>query len=184
MEKVYAFVKQFLLLEAEVTTRKRIRNIEAYNKVLQEYYTFLLTDVQGATGHMPMDKPLSDIEYEMLAGYPDDTPREIFKISEYESTKYGKVYIVFVSDRNFNGVHKRMQDAFIVIGENGKLKIASSLLFTNYNKMGDRSAPYRWDVMWGNIGLNFETLKNPVNIERYLAPSSWEPGLIQYNANI
>jgi len=184
MEKVYTFSKKFLESEAKVATLARFPDLEAYNKALQEYYSFLVKQLQGATGYMPKDKPLSDVEYEMFKGYPDVTPREIFKISEYNNSKYGKAWVVFVSEPNFDETYKSLQDAFIVIEENGELKIAKFLLYTNYNEMGDRSAPYRWDDMQGYLDLNFESLKNPTKIERYVEPSDWDEGMKIYRDDI
>lgn len=184
MENIYSFSKKFLEKEAEIITRKRVPDLDSYNYALQEYFSFLVEKLHGATGHMPMTELDSEEEYEMMEGYPDDTPRQIFKISEYYTSQYGTVWVIFVSERNFKESFKQLESAFIVIKESGELKIAKFLLFNNYTESGDLNARYRWDDMWGYPDLNFETLKNPVKIDRYLEPSDSQEGLDQYNASI
>jgi hypothetical protein len=184
IEQVYTFSKKFLKSEAQVTTQKRIPDLVSYNTVLQEYFSFLVEQLQGATGHMPMDGLSGEDYYERMKRYPADTPREIFKISEYNSPEYGKVWVVFVSERNYKETFKHLENAFVVIEEEGKLKVAKFLLYNNYTEIGDPDAPYRWDDMEGYSDLNFETLKNPVKIERYVEPSDSEEGLKLYNDDI
>jgi hypothetical protein len=184
MEKVYAFIQRFAEKEAEVATRKRVPDLDAYHKALQEYYTFLVEQLQGATGHMPLDGPRSEAEYAMLKSYPDDVPRRVFKISEYTSAAYGKAWVVFTSGINPGGKKSRLNSALIVIEENGVLKVAKLLLLTNYTENRDPNAAYRWDEMQGYTDLSFQSLEGPVSVERYLEPSDWEEGLSQYNADI
>jgi hypothetical protein len=184
MNKIKSFVEKFAGSEARVSTLARTRDLAAYNNELKIYYSFLVKQLQGATGYMPKETPLSDIEYEMFKGYPETKPRGIFKISEYKSQKYGTVWVAFVSEQNFDEYYKSLQDALFVIEESGELKIAKNMLYTNYSENGDQNTPYRWDDMKGYQDLNFETIGEPILIERYMEPGDWLPGLELYNANI
>lgn len=64
IEQVYTFSKKFLKSEAQVTTQKRIPDLVSYNTALQEYFSFLVEHLRGATGHMPMDKLSGEDYYE------------------------------------------------------------------------------------------------------------------------
>lgn len=167
MEKVKLFSEQFAEKEAEVSTRKRFPDLDAYHKALNEYFSFLVEQLQGATGHMPLKELRSPEHYEKMKKYPADLPRHIFKISEYNSVKYGKAWVVFASS---SGHYEELDSAFIVIEEHAELKIAKFLLYTHYTESGDKDAPYRWDDMQGYSDLNFSSLEGPVNIERYKEP--------------
>lgn len=181
MNRIKSFVEKYLEAEAKLTTVKRLPEMDSYNEALDYYFSFLVKQLQGATGHMPMTELGSEDEYEMLAGYPDDTPRLLFKISEYLHPTYRNTWVAYLSQPNATPDYKSLHDAIIIIEDNGDLKIAKFLLYTNYTDYGHKDAPYRWDDMAGYHDLNLKSLKEPINIERYLEPNK---GLELYNENI
>jgi len=184
MERIKLFIEKFLDLEAEVTSCKRVPNLDAYHQKLQEYYTFLVEQLQGATGHMPIKELYSEEYYEKMKKYPADTPRKVFKISEYDSPKYEKVWVVFVSQRNYNETYKHLESALFVIQTENSLKVAKFLMFNDYTENADEDTPFEWDDLGGYKDLDFNNLKHPIRINRYIAPNDWLPGLEQYNRDI
>lgn len=177
MEKIFDFSKKFLEKEVEVFICKCVFEFDVYNNVFQEYYLFLVDEFYGIIGYMFLDELCSEVQYVMLKGYLDDVFRRIFKISEYESFKYGKVWVVFVFGVNFIGICNCMDNVFIVIDEVGKLKIVKFLFYINYIENKDLDVFYRWDDMRGYVDLNFEIFGRLEMINCYLELVSWEFGL-------
>lgn len=183
MENIVDFLEQFFITEAKMATLKRVPNIENFNTALNEYFNFLVPQLRGATGHMPLTKLDDEDVYMMLEGLPDDRPRLLFKISQYSHEKYGTVWVAYVSNSNPLDGPKFWHTALFIVNEGG-LKIGRYMLWTNYTDRGDKDAPFAWDEMWGYHDLNFETIVGPVDILRVQGPSEENGGLEQYNADI
>ncbi len=183
MENIVNFLEQFFTAEAKMATLKRIPNIENFNNALDEYFNFLVPQLRGATGHIPLTKLDDEDVYMMLEGLPDDNPRLLFKISQYNHEKYGTVWLAYVSNSNPLEGAKFWNTALLLINEEG-LKIARYMLWTNYTERGERDVPYRWDEMWGYRDLNFETIEGPIEIFKVQEPDDYNGGLEQYNADV
>jgi len=166
-----------------MSTLKRVPNLKDYNHALEEYYAFLVPQLRGSTGHMPMTELDDEDVYMMLEGLPDDNPRNIYKISQYTHEKYKNVWVAYVSNPNPLEGPKFWSTALFIIEEEG-LKVARYLLWSNYTERGDQDAPFEWDGMWGYRDLNFETIEGPSEIHRIQEPSEHNGGLEQYNAEM
>ena len=184
MEKIKPFLEAFISKETKMLLLKSNPDIEPYNTALSEYLSFLVRQLHGATGHLMKTEPDDEDIMEMLGDFEDPNPRQLFKISAYEHEKYGNVFVAFTSSENPTVRLMVLSDAIMIIEEEGELKIAKFLLYTNYTKRRDKDAPYRWDKMGGYTDLDFETLNGPVKIERYQEPSDWKDGPRLYNDNI
>ena len=131
---------------------------------------------------MPLQELEDEDVYVMLEGYPDDTPRYIYKISKYNHEKYGDVWVAYVSNPSPPEGAKYWSTALFIIDEKG-LKIARFMLWSNYTEMGDKDTPFNWDGLWGYRDLNFDTIVGPSEILRILKPLDHNNGVEQYNAD-
>ncbi len=183
MERVKQFLEEFLMKEANVADKIIIPNLESYSIALNEYYSYLVVQLQGATGYMPMNELRDDEFYEACKGYPKRLPRFLYKISEYTHEKYGKVWAAYVSQENPITLVKRLNNIILLIEENNQLKIARFLMYSNYTEYGHQDAPYKWKEQWGYRDLSLESLVGPIHIERYLEPSEKNDGLKMYLEN-
>lgn len=184
MQKVKPFVEAFFDKETTMLCLKSKPDVEPYNIALSEYLSFLVRQLHGTTGHLTKTEPDDEDVMEMLGDFEDPNQRQLFKISEYEHEKYGKVFIAFTSSENPTETLLVLSNAIVIIEEDGGLKIAKFLLYTKHTERGDQNAPYRWDEMSGYADLNFETLNGPIKIERFQQPSDWKEGLQLYNDDI
>jgi hypothetical protein len=184
MQKIKTFLEAFFSKETTMLLLKSKPDIEAYNTALSEYLSFLVRQLHGTTGHLIKTEPDDEDIMEMLNDFEDPNERRLFKISEYEHEKYGKVFVAFTSSDNPTETLSVLSDAIIIIEEEKELKIAKFLLYTNYTERGNKDASYRWDKMGGYTDLNFDTLNGPIKIERFQQPSDWREGLKLYNDDI
>jgi len=183
MKKIKPFLEAFIDKEAIMLLLKSKPDIEPYNIALSEYFSFLVPQLHGATGHIIKTEPDDEDIMEMLGEFEDPNKRQLFKISAYEHKKYGKVFVAYTSSENPTQKLLVLSDAMMII-EDEELKIAKFLLYTNYTERGDKDAPYRWDEMRGYNDLKFDLLEGPIAIERFEQPSDWKEGLKLYNDNI
>ncbi|NVK65037.1 MAG: hypothetical protein HWE22_10645 [Flavobacteriales bacterium] len=183
MNDIVNFLEEFFAKEAKMSTLKRVPNLNDYNRALEEYYAFLVPQLRGSTGHMPMTELDDEDVYMMLEGLPDDTKRYMYKISKYSHSKYGTVWVAYVSKPSPPEGGKYWNTALFLIEEEG-LKVARYMLWSNYTERGDQDAPYEWDGLWGYRDLNFETIQGPSQILRILEPIDHKGGLEQYNAEM
>src|SRR4051812_17106077 len=132
MKKIKPFLEAFTDKETIMLLLKSKPDIEAYNKALSEYFSFLVPQLRGATGRIIKTEPDDEDIMEMLGEFEDPNKRQLFKISAYEHKKYGRVFVAFTSSDNPTESLIVLSDALMIIEEDGELKIAKFLLYTNY----------------------------------------------------
>lgn len=183
MEKIKKFLNSFVEIEAKVATQKRKPDISAYNQSIETYYSMMVKQLRGATGYIPLSVLRSEEDYESLKDYPDDIARHLYKISKYNHQKYGDVWIAYLSAQNPRPEIKRLNNAIIVIDEDG-YKVAKFMLYTDYTENNAADASFHWEEMWGYSDLKFENLDGPKEILRIQEPSSRNGGDLLFSAEI
>jgi hypothetical protein len=184
MEEVKILLERFFEVEARTATLKRIPDLDSlneYNKSLKELNAFFIEILQGAWGHEFMDELDDEDVYEMLDSSNDDSPRQLFKISNYNHGEYGGVWVAFISSASPDEDYKILSDALFLIKEQEKLKIARVYRYSDYDSDG---LSYEWKGGSGYRDLTFESLEGPIAIERFQEPEEDFDGLKHYNDDI
>lgn len=182
MEKVRSFLEKFLEKEAKVYSLERIPELEAYNAAVRDYHADMAQELREGSWEQPLTELKSPEAYGKFKNYPAEKPRFLFKISEYAHPGHGRVWAAFVSESNPGADYKALCRAMFIIEDDEQLKLVKILKYENYDVDGHEDNPPRWKVLEGSAELDFDTLKDPVRIERYMEPE--DEGMSVYHANI
>lgn len=179
IEKIKQFVEEFCEVEAKAYTLRRKPNLEAYNKCIEQMYSY--TNYIAKIGILSLNSLQDKDYYKRYEKYPDSKFRKIFKISKYKHHQYNQIWIAYVSganpDPDFDDVC--FDHAFFIILEESKLKLVKYYVYSDYP---DRI--YSWKEQGGLAKLNFDSLEKPIEIQRYLEPDDEFDGLKHYYDNI
>lgn len=88
-------------------------------------------------------------------------PRRMYKISEYDESRYGKVWLVYTSDTNPK--IDRISTIFVLAKRENEIAIISELYpVANYQQ---------WKTSQGDRGLKWSELGEPIDVHRYKQPT-------------
>ena len=179
IDEVKKFIEDFCQAEAKASTARRKPDLEAYRNAFEEMHQFVNRGIN--LGHGSKAEKESPQYYEEYKDFPDSYPRELFKISAYQHSQYGDVWVAYLSGENPDPVlfGLNLSHAFFIILENGKPVISKIFIYSDYD---DRI--YSWKDQGGLSGLTFESLEGPHDIWRYKEPDDAFDGLKLYHDNI
>lgn len=178
MNEIKEFIEAFFKIEATTSDAMLVPNLENYNRKLSEMNSFCIEEIKNTFGMTPMLSLESDEFYEDWKDTPFATLRHLFKITEYNNSKYGKLYAIYCSNVNPNPNKFRLFNCIFTSSIDGNLQIVKKYHFD------DDSAMLNHKIWIEGLGLNditFDTLGEFVKTERYLAPEHCEFSLADYN---
>ncbi len=167
MDKVKEFITDFFLSEAITRYNRTKPDIDKYNQSLSKMNNFLDPSLVGFMGVLEMNKLKDDSYYKKREYIKSMNHRHLFKISHYESSTYGDVWVCYCSGTNPDIDFPFLSVALFVIKEEGEYKVARNYL---YSDQGGMSTEYRWEGFSGLQDLTFESLGELYGVERYLEP--------------
>ncbi|MBN9284301.1 MULTISPECIES: hypothetical protein [unclassified Flavobacterium] len=179
MEEIKTFVNEFLKAEALAADALVKPNLDDYNNKLVYMNSFCIEQLQNKFGMVPRTELWDDDFYEEWQDAIPSAPRNIYKISQYQDEIYGDVYVVYVSGRSPINMIFRYGESIFVAKINDELKIVKDYTFGDQMRIKKK---FETGIGLGDI--SFESLKNPVAIERYMAPTHDKDGMEHYLSDI
>lgn len=177
MVEIKEFIGVFFKTEAELATRKRVPDLEAYNDSVESYNDLVIGQLNAAR----LEELQSARVYKIHEGSDPDQVRHLFKISQYSHVKYGDVWVCYASSQDPDEDHKILNEAVIIVKEGAELKVATKY---GYSRQDTSEKSYKWEIEAGYRDLTFDSLGSPVAIERYQEPVESFDGLKHYKADI
>ena len=180
IEKVKEFITHLIEKERDTLYYQGYKDkLEDYNKVARELNSFVSEQMPPLMREHETP-PFSDRFYKEIIEFEEPVnPRYLFKISEYEHARYGKIWACYVSGPNASATVKKISDCFLIAEVEGSLKVIA--------KMGIDPNNGKWTFYGGDEdkSLRLHNLGKPVKIERYLEPVSNDAwSLEQYNKEV
>lgn len=171
-------VKDFLttLFEKEQLTLNAANfkaRFDEYNSLASELKSYM-GDMTVGFGLPILTRPNPDFFYQDNAQYPNK--RYLYKISEYNNKKYGKLWLCYVSESNPDeGNTKLLSNCFIVAQIGNDFKIIAQ-----FNPDYDTN---RWSFRGGDETIDFYKLGNPTIVERFISPTNDDWSIEEYYKN-
>ncbi|MCD0478075.1 hypothetical protein LPB90_06380 [Chryseobacterium sp. LC2016-29] len=179
MEEIKEFVINFTKQEAETIYLRRQPDLENYNKALQVMDDYSDESLHDTFGMIKLIQLYDQEYYEKWGGEKYPNTRHIYKISHYKDDKYGDVYLVYLSTGNpRDGIFTYGACLFLAKVDN-RLKFIRKYIFGDEMLVKDK-----FEGGQGLEDISFNTLKKPINIERYLEPADDEDGMEHYLKDI
>jgi hypothetical protein len=172
MEKIKDLINRFIDIEKKIEESFRANDIEKHNNLVDHILELSGEDI------IPSNKlkiPLSEAKQrkiEMKKDIPVES-RYLYKISEYVSPKYDKIWVCYTSVSDpISGRTKLISDFYILayIEEQGKI-VAQFKIDPD---------TYKWRFIEGDEDINYYKLGKPVAIERLLSPENDEWSIEEY----
>jgi hypothetical protein len=179
MEEIKIFVNSFTKQEAKTTSLRRHPNLEVYNNALQEMNNYCVESLHNTFGMVPLKRIYDQEYYDKWSKKKDASPRHLYKISHYKNDIYDDVYVAYVSERNPSDEIFLYGECLFVARINNELKIIKNYTFGDELLVKDK-----FEANQGLENISFETLSNPINIVRYMAPDDDEDGMEHYLQDI
>lgn len=175
MDEVKDFVDKWMEAERNSVEKKRSRDIDEYNKSLDHLFEYSASE-SIKFGMNYRSSPLSDMFYEIEGSKPPPSKRHLYKITKYEAQEYGFLYAVYVSKQDPIPGAKTLSDCYFVASVEGEYSIVAHYVF------GDPDlADPTWRFVGGDRDIQFDTLGEPVEIERIQPPEDEEESMEEYN---
>jgi hypothetical protein len=175
MEEVKNFLNEFLKAEAAASYALVKPNLGDFNNKLAIMNRFCVEELQNKLGMIPRTELWDDDLYEEWKDAAPIEPRNLFKISHYKNEIYGDVYVAYLSPKNPNGRIFRYGECLFIT------KIEDELRGIKIYGFGDKMRiKKKFETTSGIEDISFETLKNPVEIERYIPPQHDNDALEHY----
>ena len=178
MKEVKEFILKFFKKEASAYDKWLNPDFKLFNKVLEDLHLDVTLAMNGTLGMIPLLKPEKDEFYERYKDEPPTNPRHLFKISHYESSTYGDVWVCYCSGTNPRINSPILTHAFFVIREEKEFKVARKYILSD---QGGMSTEYWWEEGPGLHDLTFELLGELQGVERYLEPKDRRGALKLYH---
>lgn len=170
-------VKEFLefLFKKEqiaIDARHNKDKFDEYNKLAEDIKQFMNDDSVGF-GLPKFRKLQTDDYYEDFKKMPYPTKRHIYKISEYQNQKYGKLWACYVSNQDpGEGLTQLLASCFIVAKIDNLFKIIA--------KFNPDYITKEWERRGGD-DLNYYDLGELIKVERFMSPVNDEWSIKEYN---
>ncbi|WP_196887665.1 hypothetical protein [Aureivirga sp. CE67] len=168
-------MQKFFIIESELFDLLSNKNIDLYNRKLERYEDHFVNELQET--YAELEAPFDDSYYERKKGETKNRPRHLFKISEYEHPKYGKLYLAYTS--NTNPVLKPSLSyfqCFYITQVEGEWKILK-MSIVNHNRTKKKKY---WSSMDGYNDVSFTQSGKFICAERYIEPSACEFSMKDY----
>lgn len=173
MEKVKAFIEDFIQAEISTQLARLKPNLDAFNKKLAAMDTFLSENLKTRFGMLYLTELKSTGFYETAQNMEPITPRHLFVIRESNDKKRGNLYSAYVSDISSN---KSYFDCLIVKPEGENLLIISRFTF-GYGRDGRKEKHWYFS---GGEEMDFSSLKTVTNVLHLVAPEDDEDSMKDY----
>lgn len=154
MEEIKKFIGAFLKTEAEASDASVKPNLVDYNEKLNFMNSFFVEELYNKFGLVPQNKLKNDEFYERWKDKSPARVRHIYKISYYKDSKYGNIYVVYISERNPDNEIFLYGGALFVANIYNELKIIKSYTFGD-----DRAIKDKFEANQGLRDISFKTLK-------------------------
>jgi len=189
MEEIIKFVEDFAKAEAKAYSLSMSSDLEKYNQAITDMYSYVDPILNGKLGLLKKteNEASSDDLFMNLLGSDaveansDSCPRHLFKISEYEHDKYGKIWAAFVSLANHEEDLNTLDSVLFISIQGGEFRILSTSIYTDTATEGKE---YQWENNGGYIEISFEELGEPISIERIKEPLDFNDSLRIYYSNM
>lgn len=178
MEEVKNFISAFLKTETEASDASIKPNLEDYNNKLNFMNSFCVEELYNKFGMIPQNELESDEFYETWKDAELSKIRHIYKVSYYKDDRYGDVYVVYISEKNPDDEIFLYGECLFITDIDNEMKIIKNYTF------GDDRGKDKFMANQGLKDISFNTLKKPINIERYLEPVDDEDGMEHYLKDI
>lgn len=179
MDEVKNFLNEFLEAEASTAYALVKPNLEDYNSKLSMMNSFCVEELQNMFGMIPRTELWDDDFYGEWKDADPIKPRNIFKISHYQDAIYNNVYVVYLSQNNPDNIIFLFGECIFIAKINNELKIIKRCAF------GDEMLrKNKFENSLGLEDISFETLKTPIEIERYMSPIHDKDGMEHYLMDI
>ena len=178
MDKVKEFIINFFIAESDLYTSSVIPDLELFNNKWDKLHTYVVDSLRGNMGLLRRKKLKTPDFYEYYKDEPPTNPRHLFKISHYESSTYGDVWVCYCSGTNPDIDFPILTHAFFMIREEKEFKVARKYILSD---QGGMSTEYGWEEGPGLQDLTFESLGELQGVERYLEPKDRRGALKLYH---
>lgn len=185
-------VKQYLIevfeLEVQAADLKdktyfveKIEDLEEYNSVARKLNSLVGRRLSPLVTELEKDEDVLEMLRDQVFG--KHYPCRIFKISEYEHSKYGRVWVAYRSGMGYgHPAGDLLGWANFIVKDENNFKIIREYIYSSYDSDG---ISFEWSAQpGGDNKLTFESLEGPISIERYQEPKDVDGGLKLYNDNI
>lgn len=183
IDEVNNYVEQLLKLEAEMVMLKKRKSLKNYEDGRKKLLNILSEDIVDYLGFEILDEDDKAFYYQKKV--PQCTPRHLYKISEYQNAKIGKVYVVYVSAQEPDVSYKILREAWFIIKEGNVYQVVQCSVYTRFLTDGEY---YQWENLEfvdGYKNITFDLFEEPpIAIKRYIQPTDDFDGLKHYNDNI
>tara|TARA_B110000211_G_C13924505_1_gene484297 strand:+ start:295 stop:834 length:540 start_codon:yes stop_codon:yes gene_type:complete len=178
MNEVKNIVIEFFNTELKARGFQFSENREKAQDEINHYYNFCIEDLHEMLGISFLRE--DELDEDEIEEEVYETPRYIFKISNYKNDIYGEIYIVycsgFLSSPMFSEV-LNMTD-FYILG-----KIESQGWKVLKNGAIDFDNPENWEDGHGPEDLSIKKLGQFISTERYLEPEDDDDEMKKYLAD-
>ena len=167
IKEVKEFLEAFFQKELKARTAFLKPDNEKAESSVRELHKYCIEDCYNRLGVVTPVKVMSHSFYEDYAHFQGYTiPRHLYKISKYKNIKYGEFYLAYVSDfipdEDWADIY-RMQYCFLVAKVGQEYKVVGEAS----SDPDDRS---KWDYDFGDPDINFNSLGEFIETERYIEP--------------
>jgi len=170
MEEVKKKFEEFAKDEALAFDANIIPDLEKQQLAVDKLHRHVVPEMEGELGVVRLHALKSPMFYRM---HSDDEgamePRNLFKISEYESSAFGSVWVAYCSDKGFAPESSALTHALFIFEKNNELIIGAEYLYSDFHTDG---LYYEWVKGSGIESLTFESLGELKEIKRYREPST------------
>lgn len=167
LEEVKAYFEEFARAEAHAFSVDNLPNLIGQNKAYDEMHQYVVAEMNANLGITRLDSLKSPLLYKLRKGKdnPLFTPRLVLKIAHYNHKEFQNVWVIYTSHQNETVLSCSLSYAYFLVESNAKLVIARQYLYTNYELQD-----FEWIGRSGWKNLNFESLGELIEIERYIEP--------------
>ena len=179
MEEIKNFIHEFLSAEALALDASTKPDLKDYNSKLVSMNNFCIKELYNKFGMIPLTELEDDDFYEEWKDAEPVKLRNIFKISRYKDDVYDDIYIGYISPSNPNGRVFRYGECIFVTKIGVELKVVKNYTFGDSMRIKKK-----FETGQGLENISFETLHNPIEIERYMPPTHDKDAMEHYLADI
>ncbi len=167
MNEIKEFIEAFFKIEAKARHSWGFPDIDAFNSNLNDLNDFCTSELHDSFGMLHLLEPEDEEFYEDSKDDPYPNVRHLFKISEYDNSEYGKVYVVYSSKSSPYDDYFVYYHCFFIAKINNSYKIIKKYRFTDDSRMLDHNV---WIEEEGLDKVTFKNLGKFIQTERYLEP--------------
>lgn len=178
MEEIKEFVEKFLKVEAEARYAFMKPNESEYQRLYDEIHSFTVPSLKET---LSLIKDRSGLNHENFyknyENFPTLASRYFYKLSHYENSKYGDLWIAYLSEENPDADWKDLRHAFVITKEKKELKIAQIFLYIE----NEATEEGNWKSARGYKDIsNINNLGEFIKTERYLKPEDEDETMNKY----